>query len=84
MNQILTIEYPKLAPKFKSVAYGDGMPASAKWVREGVLAQYTAPAKVKAKATVSKTKVQKVTAKKVASKSVKTKSSAKKTSVKKK
>jgi 2-oxoglutarate ferredoxin oxidoreductase subunit alpha len=41
MNQILTIEYPQRAPYFRSVAYGDGMPASARWVREGILAQYT-------------------------------------------
>jgi 2-oxoglutarate/2-oxoacid ferredoxin oxidoreductase subunit alpha len=41
MNQILTIEYPQRAPYFKSVAYGDGMPASARWVREGILARYT-------------------------------------------
>src|SRR5687768_843577 len=40
MNQILTIEYPERAPYFKSVAYGDGMPASARWVREGILAKY--------------------------------------------
>jgi 2-oxoglutarate ferredoxin oxidoreductase subunit alpha len=41
MNQLLTIEYPQRAPYFKSVAYGDGMPASARWVREGILARYT-------------------------------------------
>ena len=41
MNQILTIEYPQRAPYFKSVAYGDGMPASARWVREGILARHT-------------------------------------------
>jgi 2-oxoglutarate ferredoxin oxidoreductase subunit alpha len=41
MNQILTMEYPQRAPYFKSVAYGDGMPASARWVREGILAKYT-------------------------------------------
>ncbi|MEO8355338.1 MAG: 2-oxoacid:acceptor oxidoreductase subunit alpha [Chloroflexota bacterium] len=45
MNQILTVEYPQKAPNFRSVAYGDGMPASAKWVREGILAKYAAPAK---------------------------------------
>ena len=96
MNQILTIEYPQFATKLKSVAFGDGLPAYAKWVREGVLAKYAVPAKVKAavkaKSTASKTKVQKVAAKrstvkpvkKIASKSAKTRSSAKKTSVKKK
>ena len=46
LNQILTIEYPQKAPYFKSVAYGDGMPASAKWVREGILAKYVTPAHV--------------------------------------
>jgi 2-oxoglutarate/2-oxoacid ferredoxin oxidoreductase subunit alpha len=40
LHQILTIEYPEQAANLKSVAYGDGMPASAKWVREGVLAKY--------------------------------------------
>jgi 2-oxoglutarate ferredoxin oxidoreductase subunit alpha len=39
MKQILTAEYPEKATAFKSVAYGDGMPAAAKWVREGILAQ---------------------------------------------
>lgn len=42
MNQIMLTEYPQFAVKFKSVAYHDGMPASAKWVREGVLAKYEA------------------------------------------
>ena len=40
--QILTIEYPQYATKFKSVAFGDGLPASAKWVREGILAKHSA------------------------------------------
>jgi hypothetical protein len=69
LNQILTIEYPQRAPYFKSVAYGDGMPASAKWVREGILAKYAVPAKVngngksvaKAKSTATKTKSAKAT-----------------------
>jgi 2-oxoglutarate ferredoxin oxidoreductase subunit alpha len=38
LKQILTMEYPERAANFKSVAYGDGMPAAAKWVREGILA----------------------------------------------
>ncbi|HLO17137.1 MAG TPA: 2-oxoacid:acceptor oxidoreductase subunit alpha [Anaerolineales bacterium] len=41
LKQILTMEYPEKAANFKSVAYGDGMPAAAKWVREGILAKYT-------------------------------------------
>ena len=40
MNQILLTEYPQYAVNFRSVAFGDGMPASAKWVREGILAKY--------------------------------------------
>ena len=39
MNQILSMEYPEQAAKFRSVAYGDGLPAAAQWVREGILAK---------------------------------------------
>ena len=38
LHQLLTLAYPEAAMKFRSVAYGDGMPASARWVREGLLA----------------------------------------------
>jgi 2-oxoglutarate ferredoxin oxidoreductase subunit alpha len=41
MDQLLKIQYPEYAAKFKSVAFGDGLPASAKWVREGILAKYS-------------------------------------------
>ncbi len=40
MAQLLTLEYPQHATRFKSVAHQDGLPASARWVREGILAQY--------------------------------------------
>ena len=40
MSQILKTEYAQFAPKLQSVAFGDGMPASARWVREGILAKY--------------------------------------------
>jgi hypothetical protein len=40
MCELLTIQYPEFGLKFKSVAFGDGLPASAKWVREGILAKY--------------------------------------------
>ncbi len=40
MAQLLTLEYPQHATRFKSVAYQDGLPASARWVREGILTQY--------------------------------------------
>jgi 2-oxoglutarate/2-oxoacid ferredoxin oxidoreductase subunit alpha len=37
LHQLLTLAYPESATKLRSVAFGDGMPASAKWVREGIL-----------------------------------------------
>ena len=37
MYQIMLTDYPQYADKLTSVAYHDGMPASAKWVREGIL-----------------------------------------------
>lgn len=48
MAQILMTEYPQHAARLKTVAYGDGMPASAKWIREGILEKYK-PTKVAAK-----------------------------------
>lgn len=64
MLQILYTEYPQYAMKFKSVAYHDGLPASATWVREGILAKYektsnqkpVASSKAKGKKTVAKAK----------------------------
>jgi 2-oxoglutarate ferredoxin oxidoreductase subunit alpha len=61
LHQQLSLEYPKHVGKLKSVALGDGMPASARWVREGILAQYAEPAKTK---SVKKTSTKKVTGKK--------------------
>ncbi|MCA1899472.1 MAG: 2-oxoacid:acceptor oxidoreductase subunit alpha [Chloroflexi bacterium] len=40
MDQILKIEYPQYATKLKSVAFVDGLPASAKWILEGILDKY--------------------------------------------
>ncbi len=40
MHQILCAEYPALAPKIRSVAFQDGLPASAKWIREGIIKNY--------------------------------------------
>ena len=59
MNQILTIEYPQYATKFRSVAFGDGMPASAKWIREGILEKHAAGAKKKAKSAAGNSKSKK-------------------------
>ncbi len=61
MSQILLTEYPQYGNRFKPVAFGDGMPASAKWVREGILAKY--------KAVISEQKtIKKASGKKTASK----------------
>ena len=39
LHTLLTVAYPEAALNLKSVAFGDGMPASARWVREGILAK---------------------------------------------
>ena len=44
LHQLLSLAHPEFALKFKSVAFGDGMPASAKWIREGILTKYLQPA----------------------------------------
>jgi hypothetical protein len=83
MHQILTTEYPQYSMNLKSVAYQDGLPAAAKWVREGILAKYqTSSTTSTAKKTASKGKAasgaKKEATKKVVAKSVaKSKSSAK-------
>ena len=38
MYQLLLVEYPQLADKLTSVALNDGLPATAKWVKESILA----------------------------------------------
>jgi len=38
MYQLLLTEFPQLADKLTSVAHNDGLPATAKWVRESILA----------------------------------------------
>ncbi|HNO32318.1 MAG TPA: hypothetical protein PKI78_11075, partial [Anaerolineales bacterium] len=58
LNQILLTEYPQFATKLKSVAYHDGMPASAKWVREGILAKYEDGSKPAAKKKAAKAATQ--------------------------
>jgi 2-oxoglutarate ferredoxin oxidoreductase subunit alpha len=42
LNQLLTLDYPHRAMNLKSIAVGDGMPASARWVRETLLEKYDA------------------------------------------
>ena len=39
LHQLVSLAYPDRVPTLRSVAFGDGMPASAKWIREGILAQ---------------------------------------------
>jgi 2-oxoglutarate ferredoxin oxidoreductase subunit alpha len=71
MNQILLTEYPQYATKFKSVAFCDGLSASAKWVREGILAKYEkAAANRKSPAVKKKPAAKKTPAKKVIKKTV--------------
>lgn len=75
MYQLLCMDFPALAPKLRSVAYQDGLPASAKWVREGIL-KFAKPAKslakgkkdARKKVTVKKTSTKKTSAKKGAKK----------------
>lgn len=77
LHQLLSLAYPAHAVKMKSVAFGDGMPASAKWIREGILSQYAEPAQFKPekKTNTKKTATKKAATKKVVAK----KSTAKKT-----
>jgi 2-oxoglutarate ferredoxin oxidoreductase subunit alpha len=74
MDQILKTEYAEFAPKFKSVAFGDGMPASAEWIRKGILAKYKKPraAGVPKKAVTKAAPANKPTAKKTSTKKVTT------------
>jgi len=37
MYQILLVEYPHLAARLSSVAFNDGLPATAKWVKDSIL-----------------------------------------------
>ncbi|MFL7869588.1 MAG: 2-oxoacid:acceptor oxidoreductase subunit alpha [Anaerolineales bacterium] len=37
MYQLLLVEYPHLADKLTSVAFNDGLPATAKWVKDSIL-----------------------------------------------
>lgn len=56
LYQLLCADFPALAPKLRSVAYQDGMPASAKWVREGILKFAKPAAKGSKKVTAKKSK----------------------------
>ncbi|CAG1016968.1 2-oxoglutarate/2-oxoacid ferredoxin oxidoreductase subunit alpha [Anaerolineales bacterium] len=67
MDQILKVEYPQHASKFKSVALTDGLPASAKWILEGILGKYESGKKKvtsNEKSAISKKKAAKPSAKK--------------------
>jgi hypothetical protein len=78
----LSLAYPASVNSLKSVAFGDGMPASAKWIREGILAQYTKAAakaaKPAKKAVAKKLPVKKAAPKKTAAKKTKAAKSGKK------
>ncbi len=64
LHQLLTLADPASATKLISVAYGDGLPAAARWVREGILAKAvnsSNPKSVKASPSKKKTSVKKST-----------------------
>lgn len=67
MHQLLCMDFPALAPKLKSAAFQDGLPASAQWIREGIL-KFTKPAKPAPKKKVVVKKTKKTVAKKGAKK----------------
>ncbi len=54
LHQLVSLANPEAATKLISVAFGDGMPASARWVREGILSKFANGQKSKAKTTVKK------------------------------
>jgi 2-oxoglutarate ferredoxin oxidoreductase subunit alpha len=39
LHQLLKIEYPEFAARLQSVCFNDGLPPTAKWVRESILAK---------------------------------------------
>lgn len=41
MYQLLLVEYPQLANKMTSAAFNDGLPATAKWVKDSILIKET-------------------------------------------
>ncbi|MBN1451146.1 MAG: 2-oxoacid:acceptor oxidoreductase subunit alpha [Anaerolineales bacterium] len=41
MYQLLLVEYPHLAGKLTSAAFNDGLPATAKWVKDSILSKET-------------------------------------------
>lgn len=53
LHQLLRLAHPESALKLISVAHGDGLPASAKWVREGILAKHASESKPVAKKKTS-------------------------------
>ena len=49
LHQLLRLANPESAMKLISVAHGDGLPAAARWVREGILAKHADESKLPAK-----------------------------------
>ena len=39
MYQLILVEYPQMADKLTSVAFNDGLPATAKWIKESIFAK---------------------------------------------
>ena len=49
LHQLLRLANPESAMKLISVAHGDGLPAAARWVRDGILAKHADEPKLPAK-----------------------------------
>jgi 2-oxoglutarate ferredoxin oxidoreductase subunit alpha len=62
LHQLLCMEYPMLASRFISIAYQDGLPATAKWVRESVLAASKGTLKLKSTEKSNRNKAKRVAA----------------------
>ena len=59
LHQLLVVANPESATMLTSVAHGDGLPASARWVREGILAKFTNGSKPAAKKIAVKKSISK-------------------------
>ncbi|MEW6082970.1 MAG: 2-oxoacid:acceptor oxidoreductase subunit alpha [Chloroflexota bacterium] len=59
LHQLLVVANPESATMLTSVAHGDGLPASARWVREGIVAKFTKGSKPAAKKIAVKKSISK-------------------------
>jgi 2-oxoglutarate ferredoxin oxidoreductase subunit alpha len=69
MHKLLVVSHPESAAKLVKVAFSDGLPATASWVREGILGQMNGASSSASKSPAAK----KVPAKKATAKRAVTK-----------